>query len=68
MFDYIQYAYGQWRWDSKPRQNTNALPISQDELRSQLRNIPERKPASYKSINASSVNIFKNDLNKMEQK
>ena len=60
MFDYIQYAYGQWRWDSKPRQNTNALPISQDELRSQLRNIPERKPDGYKSSQASSIRFLPN--------
>jgi hypothetical protein len=68
MFDYIQYAYGnRWRYDGKPKANTSAVPISQDKLRSELRDTTERKPASYKSINASSVNIFENNLKKTEQ-
>jgi hypothetical protein len=68
MFDYIQSFYGEWRWNGKPQANNIAIPIiSQDEIREQLRNPIERKPASYKSINASSVKIFENDLKKTEQ-
>jgi hypothetical protein len=65
----FNFNYGNWNWNGKPQASNTAVPIiNQDVLREQLRNIPERKPSSYKSINASSVNIFKNDLNKTEQK
>jgi hypothetical protein len=64
MFDYIQYAYGKWKGDGISNANSIVIPISQDQLRSQLRNPIEKKPASYKSINASSVNIFENNLKK----
>jgi hypothetical protein len=66
MFDYIQYAYGnRWRYDGKPKANTTAVPISQDQLRSQLRDTTEplrdtteSKPDGYKNSQASSVRFL----------
>lgn len=61
MFDYIQYAYGGWKGDGKPKQNQNAIPImTQDQLRSQLRNPIERKPDAYKNSQSSSVRFLEN--------
>ena len=59
MYDYIQYAYGnRWRYNGKPKANTIAVPISQDQLRSELRNTTETKPDAYKSINSSQIKII----------
>jgi hypothetical protein len=59
MFDYIQYAYGnRWRYDGKPKANTTAVPISQDQLRSELRDTTETKPDGYKNSQASSVRFL----------
>ena len=60
MFDYIQYAYGKWKGDGISNANSIVIPIYQDQLRSQLRNPIEKKPASYKSINSSSVRFLQN--------
>ena len=60
MFDYIQYAYGKWKDDGKPKANSIAIPISQDELRSQLRNPIETKPDGYKNSQSSSVRFLQN--------
>ena len=60
MFNYIQYGCENWKWDGKPRQNAIALPISQDQLREQLRNPIEKKPDSYKSIHSSGIRFLPN--------
>lgn len=61
MFDYIQYAYGnRWRDDGKPKPNSIAVPISQDQLRSELRDTTETKPDAYKNSQSSSVRFLPN--------
>jgi hypothetical protein len=61
MYDYIQYAYRYYgkNHDNKPNDKPKvATPVlTQEQIQDQLRNPIERKPASYKSINASSVNL-----------
>jgi hypothetical protein len=55
----LNYNYGFWNWDKKPRANSVAIPItSQDQIRSQLRNPKEKKPDAYKSINSSQIQII----------
>jgi len=60
MFNYIQCGFDNWKWDGKPRQNVIALPISQDQLREQLRNPIETKPDGYKNTQSSSVRFLQN--------
>lgn len=55
----MNYNYGFWNWDAKPRANSVAIPIiSQDQIQSQLRNPIEKKPDAYKSINSSQIQII----------
>jgi hypothetical protein len=55
----LNYNYGFWNWNAKPRANSVDIPIiSQDEIRSQLKNPIERKPDAYKSVNSSQIQII----------
>lgn len=49
------------KWFGYNYENKNAIPImSQEDLRTQLRYIPEKKPDAYKNINNSSIRFPQN--------
>ena len=53
MFEYLKYIYTYRAEDRKPK----IVLLSQDEIRTQLRNPTEKKPDGYKNTNTSSIRL-----------